>query len=167
MKISKKENLSRAIRHASPQWVPNGMESVVSIASPVIERPGTTSKDAFGVGWSLEEGAEGGTYPAHNGHTIVDLACWREQITMPDLDALDWSRVKERADQVDREAHLVSGFVEMGLFERSYLLMGMDEALMAYLTEPELMAQLINAIADYKVELIKRFDDTVILQVFH
>ena len=28
MKLSKKENLLRAIHHGSPQWVPNGMESL-------------------------------------------------------------------------------------------------------------------------------------------
>ena len=165
MSISEKENLLRAIKHDSPEWVPNGMESQVMIASPVVERPSQPGKDAFDVAWDLEEGAEGGTYPTHNGHTITDLSLWREQITIPNLDEIDWSGVKKRAEQIDRETELVSGFVEMGLFERSYLLPGMDAALMAYLTEPELMRELINAIADYKIELIKRFDDAIDMDI--
>jgi uroporphyrinogen-III decarboxylase len=54
---------------------------------------------------------------------------------------------------------LISGFVEMGLFERSYLLLGMDQALIAYVTRPRLMYELLGALADYKIELIERFDD--------
>lgn len=58
---------------------------------------------------------------------------------------------------VDREEYLVSGFVEMGLFERSYLLMGMEEALMAYYTHPEEMSDLCSAIADYKIAVIRKY----------
>lgn len=165
MSLSKRDNLLRAIRHDSPQWVPNDMESVVMICSPVVERPDEAGKDAFGVDWSLEEGAKGGTYPTHDGHPITELSRWREQITMPDLDAVDWSVVKQRAAEIDREGELVSGFVEMGLFERSYLLLGMDTALMAYLTEPDLMTELVNAIADYKIALIERFDDAIEMDI--
>jgi uroporphyrinogen-III decarboxylase len=159
--MTQKENLLRVIRHQNPAWVPNGMESVVTIGSPVVERPGQSGKDAFGVDWTLEEGAEGGTYPAHHGHPITDLSLWREQITMPNLDAVDWSSVKAQAAAVDRDRYLVSGFVEMGLFERSYLLLGMENALVSYVTETSAMAELLHAIADYKIRLIERFDDAI------
>lgn len=165
MNISAKENLLRAIRHDSPHWVPNGIESQIMIGPPVVERPRIAERDAFAVDWSYEEGAEGGTYPTHGGHSITDLSKWREHITIPNVDDLDWSAAKTKAEAIDRGNHVVAGFVEMGLFERSYLLLGMEEALMAYLTEPELMTDLINAIADYKVELINRFDDEVNLDI--
>jgi uroporphyrinogen-III decarboxylase len=159
--MTQKENLLRAIRHQDPAWVPNGMESVVTIGSPVVERPGQSGKDAFGVDWSMEKGAEGGTYPTHNGHPITDLSRWREQITMPNLDEVDWSAVRAQAKAVDRDRCLVSGFVEMGLFERSYLLLGMEAALVAYVTETSAMAELSDAIADYKIRLIEHFDDAI------
>ena len=159
--ISHKENLLRAIRHQNPAWVPNGMESVTSISSPVVERPAQAGMDAFGVDWSLEQDAEGGTYPTHNGHPITDLSCWREQITMPNLDEIDWTPLKAKAEDIDRDICIVSGFVEMGLFERSYLLLRMEDALMSYLTAPHIMADLLNTIADYKIQLIERFDDAI------
>jgi len=87
-----KENLLRVIRHDGPEWVPDGMESVVWIEPPIIDRPGCASCDPWGVGWNLEEGAEGGTFPAHDGHTIRDLASWRQQIRIPQVHGLDWSR---------------------------------------------------------------------------
>jgi uroporphyrinogen-III decarboxylase len=52
---------------------------------------------------------------------------------------------------------MVEGFVEMGLFERSFLLLGMEQALMGYLTEPEEMAAMLSVIADYKISLIRKF----------
>ena len=163
--LTLKQNLLRVIHHDRPQWVPNGMESVVLVHPPVVERPALAAYDAFGVRWSYEKGAEGGTFPAHGGHTITDLRHWREQITIPDVDALNWDAVAERVADIDREECLVSGFVEMGLFERSYLLLGMDEALMASVTEPDLMAELVKVIADYKIELIERFDDVADLDL--
>ena len=102
MTLTAKENLLRAIRHAGPEWVPNGMESVVRIASPVVERPSAAGWDAFGVHWSYEEGAEGGTFPAHGGHTVSELRRWREQVTIPDLDALDWAAVARQGTLASR-----------------------------------------------------------------
>jgi len=160
-----KENLLRVIRHDEPEWVPCRMECVATIGPPVVERPSESGPDAFGVQWALEEGAEGGTYPSLGGHRITDLARWREQLTLPDLDALDWSACRERGAEVDRETQLVQAFVEMGLFERAYLLLGMEEALMAFLTQPDLMSELVGAIADYKVALVERMDDALDLDI--
>lgn len=157
MTISKKENLLRTIRRENPQWVPNGMESVITLPSPLAERPAAAGPDVFGVMWDFDPKAEGGTYPAHNGHTITDISLWREQLRLPDLDAVDWDALKKRADEIDRSEHLVMGFVEMGLFERSYLLLGMEEALICYLTETEEMKALLHVLADYKIELIERY----------
>jgi len=160
-----KENLLRAIRRNHPQWVPNGMENVIHLIPPVIERPSQAGFDAFGVHWSLEEQVEGGTFPSHDGHSIRDFHKWRQQITIPDVDELKWDSLAADASKIDRSQYLVQGFVEMGLFERSYLLLGMEEALMAYVTEPEKMFDLLSTLADYKIELISRFHETVQLDM--
>jgi len=159
--MNARENLLRVIRHDSPRWVPNGMESVINIGSPVVERPRQAGSDAFGVEWSLEEKAEGGTYPTPGGHPVTDISNWRAEVSMPDPDELDWTPVRASAEAVDRDECLLQGFVEMGLFERSYLLLGMEAALVAFLSQPEEMWDLVAAIADYKIELIERFDDAV------
>jgi len=65
--MSPKENMLRVIRRDKPLWVPNGMESVITLGPPVVERPGQSGFDAFRVHWSLEKEAEGGTYPTHGG----------------------------------------------------------------------------------------------------
>jgi len=172
MPLSPKENLLRVIRHERPEWVPSGMPCVAGVGPPVTERPGEAGPDSWGVLWALEEGAHGGTYPAHDGHTISDLRRWREHITIPDVDAMNWDGLRAhvgdealRPHEVDREQYLVGGFVEFGLFERSYLLLGMSNALMAYVTDTDLMEELVAAIADYKIALIERFDDVADLDI--
>ena len=152
-----KENLLRAIRRDHPAWVPNDLQSVITLMPPIVERPARAGLDCFGVQWSYSAEAEGGTFPTHHAQPVTDLARWREQVHFPDVDALDWQAVATQAAQIDRSCHLVQGFVEMGLFERSYLLLGMEEALMAYLTDTDLMCDLLAALADYKIALIERF----------
>ena len=152
-----KENLLRAIRRDHPAWVPNDLQSVITLMPPIVERPALAGLDCFGVQWSYSAEAEGGTFPTHHAQPISDLAHWREQIQFPDVAMLDWSGISAQVAQIDRRRHLVQGFVEMGLFERSYLLLGMEEALMAYLTDTDLMFDLLGALADYKIALIERF----------
>jgi uroporphyrinogen-III decarboxylase len=117
--------------------------------------------------WDYNAHAEGGTFPAHGAHPITDLNRWREQISFPDVDAMDWHRITRgwrreepaNLDAIDRERYLVCGISEMGLFERSYLFLGMENALVAYLTEPDLMAELLGAIADFKIASLIRFHE--------
>jgi hypothetical protein len=52
MAMTAKENLLRVIDHDGPEWVPNGMDGVVRIASPAVERPPEAGLDAFSVHWS-------------------------------------------------------------------------------------------------------------------
>jgi uroporphyrinogen-III decarboxylase len=160
--MTKKENLLRAIKREKPEWVPYGMEeAVVTIASPVVERPGKAGKDAFGVLWDYEETAEGGTYPHNGAYVVTDIENWREQVTFPDLDAVNWEEAGQKAASIDRGEFLVQGFVEMGIFERTYLLLGMEEALISYYSNPDEMYELCGAIADYKIALCKQFYDAV------
>jgi hypothetical protein len=163
--MNARTNLLRAIRRDRPEWVPNRMESVITIKPPLDERPPAAGLDAFGVGWSYESNAEGGTFPTPGGQILSDLSRWRDEVGFPNVDTLDWDAVAARVAEIDRDEHLVQGFVEMGLFERSYLLLGMEEALIAYLTEPEEMRALLAAIADYKIRLIARFHEVARLDL--
>jgi hypothetical protein len=160
-----KENTLRAIHREGPEWVPNGYEAVVEVLPPLAERPKVAGPDAFGVDWTLDVAADGGTYPTQGGHTITDLCRWEEQLALPDVNALDWQGVAADVGRIDRQRFLVEAHVAMGLFERSYLLLGMEEALIGYITQPETMAAMLGAIAGYKIALIEAFDDVVDLDI--
>lgn len=162
-----KENLLRCIRHDGPQWVPNGMEAVVHLSPPIVTRPRMAGLDSWGVLWEMDKG---GTYPASSPYVCTDVRDWRRQVRVPDLKTCDWTRFTAgwggqgdpvRLETIDRDTQLVCGIVELSLFERSYLLMGMEEALMAYMAAPASMEELLGAIADFNIELIERLDDAV------
>lgn len=167
--MTPKENLLRTIRHDRPEYVPFGVERwsgeilpsqvIMVVFPPIVARPQQAGLDDFGVAWSYEEGAEGGTYPTVGGQTINDISQWRSQLQLPDMDAMDWSMVRQQVEQFDRDKHLLQGFVEMGLFERSYLLLGMEQALMVYLTDTDEMAAMLDTLANFTIELIRRFHE--------
>jgi hypothetical protein len=170
--MTPKENLLRAIRRDAPAWVPDGLDgpdcmaNCVTIFSPVVERPkDVAAPDAFGVRWAYNARAEGGTFPAQGGHSISHISRWRQELVLPDVNCQDWDSIRARADAVDRDESLLMGLVEMGLFERAYLLLGMEEALMAFITEPDEMYEMLGVIANYKIELIRKFDDVARLDL--
>lgn len=160
-----KENYLRAIYRNYPQWVPTKNEAVVTIFPPICERPKVAGKDAFGCEWLWKEGAHGGTFPGHENFVITDISRWKEQLNLPDVKDYDWSEAREQAKQIDRERYLVGGFIEMGIFERLYLLMGLEEALMAYYTDEEEMYELASEIADYKIAFLQKYHEEVKMDI--
>jgi len=163
--MTPKQNMFRVIRHDKPGWVPDGYEATCHFAPPIVERTSAEGYDCFQCHWSLEPGAEGGSFPTHGGHPIKNLHKWREEIRIPDIEKLDWSGVANDNKSVNRDENMVFGFFEMGLFERSCLLLGMENALIGYMTDPEIMGDMAGAIADYKIKLIERFDDICKLDI--
>jgi len=163
--MSPKENYLRAIYHNCPDYVPFGNECVIRLLPPIVERPDDTGLDAWNVSWTLEEKCTTGTYPTANKHLIENLNDWKDLIKIPDIEKLDWSQVKRKSENIDRDKNLVEGFCEMGTFERCYLLMGMENALIAFYEEPVKMAELCSVIADYKVRLLRAFNETCKLDI--
>jgi len=163
--MTRKENYLRTLFRQNPEWVPFSGEACKGVASPICEIPTSTGTDAFGCEWRLEDSCCGVVYPVHNNLVITDITRWREQLRLPDLDSADWDAIRQQADAINRDQYLVSGAIQMGLFERMYLLMGMEEALMAYYTNEEEMYELAGAIADYKIEYIQRYYEAAHLDI--
>jgi hypothetical protein len=163
--LNAKENMLAAIRRDKPERVPDGMEAVITLRPPVIERPGAAGCDCFGVKWDYEELGEGGSYPAADGALFRDPDKWRETLVIPDPAAFDWSAVSAKAKETDRGQFLVQGFIEMGLWERMWLLFGMEEALVRCVSHPGEMSRLACMLADYKIKLLEIFDDTASLDM--
>jgi len=164
-KLTAKENLLKTIFRDGPEWVPNGMEKTVTIRAPVVERPSQSGPDAFRCSWDYEKDAEGGTYPVESLHPVSDISRWEAEISIPDVSSMDWFSIREQAENIDRKEFLVQGFVEMGLFERSWLLLGMENAIIAYIEHPDEMFSMIGAIADYKISLVRKFHEVTRMDV--
>lgn len=163
--MTKKENYLRAIFRKNPEWVPYLDEAIQYAYPPICERPDRAGKDDFGTLWDYNPNAEGGTYPAVGNYVITDIDNWKSQLKVPDVNSYDWSKTKSDAEKIDRDQFLVSGFIEMGIFERLYLLMGMEEALMAYYTDEDAMYDLASTIADYKIEFLKKYAEVTKMDI--
>ncbi len=170
--MNAKENLLRAIKRDNPKYVPNGMKNIVFVKPPTVERPIVAGFDDWGCEYGFEPDAEGGTYPLVGGNPIHDILTWREELNVPDFNKHDWTKLTQTwaelpldVEAIDRENTLVMGLVEFGIFERIYMLFGMEEALMYFLTDPDELYELAGIIADYKIGVIKRFYEAISLDV--
>lgn len=179
--MNKKENWLRLIKNDNPGWIGlpwepfcgNSFDNIF-VADPI--SAGTRSvgaldkpfKDAWGTSWIFETGSVSPTpLITDENKALKDLSRWKETVTFPALDGYDWRAAEEFADSVDRNESMVIAFISGGLFERSHFLMGFEDALCSYMLEPELMSELIGAIADWKIGHLERVIDHLHPDVIH
>jgi uroporphyrinogen-III decarboxylase len=167
--LSKKENYLRALTRQSPEWVPLASEARIRIESTVADYPrefpdGKLGKDDWGVVWFK---GEEGPHPAEQDFIITDIEKWRDQIVFPNLDTYDWSIAINQAKEVDRDQYLVQGVSDYGCFDRPLKLLGVEECLMAFVTNPNDMYELCGAIADFKIAFHRRLYETIRMDMLY
>ncbi len=125
-------------------------------------------QDSFGVTYYWKTG-DPGTTPIITPENVVvkDLAHWRDYVKFPDISNLDWSAAEAQVATADRDEHLVMCITAPGMFEFSHNVMGFEEALIAYIEEPELMNELLAAYTDWKIEWAKGICDHIKPDVIH
>lgn len=165
MAISEKENLLRYYRHERPERMANlSCYFKVHPARGYRERPifknGVTDdpKDWFGVEYIFEPGVGAAMPDPSKPKILTDITKWREQVVFPDLDNMDWetAAAMDHVAELDRENKVIVALVQCGIYERMHALMGMEDACMAFLEEPEDTRDFLNAIGDYKYKLFER-----------
>jgi len=162
MPISLKENMKLVLEHKEPEYMPllgdfdqcypKGPDFIWE--APAI--PGPPVKDYFGQYWSFEPGIKAPN-PTPGSHLITDITKWREQITIPDLDKMDWEGYAARdTAKWDRENKMSRITVGYGMWERLFTTMEFTECLMALVEEPEACYDFFGAIADFKIKLYEK-----------
>ena len=110
----------------------------------------TTCVDEWGITWGVEP--TGLTYPA--GHPIADeegLADWER----PDPD--DEGRLETLRQAVDRfKGEKAVVFLSHDAYEYLHYLRGMDQLLMDYVLNPDLVHRLARMVIDYKKRVVER-----------
>lgn len=159
--MTPRENAMAIFNRQQPETYNNFMQALEFMHDPIfgmdrIPRDGLEHKDSWGVTLEFPPTAPG-AHPIINDDNAVikDITKWREQLVVPDIDHLDWTAAEEKAKQINKEEKLSAMFCTRGLFERSHLLMGMQNAFMNYMVYPEEMADLLRVIADFKIKNIK------------
>ena len=163
--LTAKENFREVVRGGNPDRISNQYEAVQLLMHPQLmfsgslcQKGGPDVVDAWGVTNSFPEGVPG-QFPVHTPDKIVlkDIENWRNEVKFPSLEFTpeQWAIAKSMYDAVDGTKAYKAVLVVGGLFERCHHLMSIQEALMAFYEYPDEMHELIDAIADWEVELAK------------
>ena len=138
--------------------VPTG--DFVTVRSPVCERPILhTGYDVFGVHWTASIPTAHCTL--NQKRLIEDIEDWRECVRFPVVDRFDWETMAEHAKTVDREDHVTLCTLINGPFERTTTLMTFEDCLVNAISEPEEFKALIDALCDYRIEIIEHLAEYV------
>jgi len=168
-KLSKKDNLRETIRGGNPERFVNQYEALEFIwATPFMMRgggfPGVGSEwvNQWGVTIRWQEGTPG-PFPVHDEEHIVlkDVTKWREQVKFPSLDFPEeqWKECEKNAAQIDRSEKFATAMVAPGVFDQLHYLMGMENCLISFYTEPEALKELIDALTDWELEYARLLCD--------
>jgi len=98
-----------------------------------------------------------GPFPVHDyEHRVIkDITKWKEVVKMPKTDFPEeaWQAYADMANSIDRNEYFVTAMVAPGIFEQVHYLMEIQEALVAFYEEPELMHELVDYITEYELKL--------------
>jgi len=164
MAMTPKEVILATLRHEPHDRVSNYLTDVVNGGfgfgnGPDFEKgPLGGGLDGFGVNWLCPSSGGGAPIPEPgkfqlDSETIVD---WKKIVKFPNIMEDDWeARAKWELGRGNRDLQAVDYGSGNGPFERLAALMGFEEALMSIALEPEATYDLLNAICDYKIDVIE------------
>ena len=161
--MTPRENVMAILNREQPDAYIDIMSALVMLPDPQMLSNGRPPEgggeylDNWGVTYSWVPGAPGAhPHVTPENAVIKDITKWREQVKFPSLENLDWSKAKAVSDSVDRREKMTCIMFGGGIFERSHHLQGIQTALENYMWEPEATAELLRAIADWKIEYIRQ-----------
>ena len=160
--MTKKENLLHALTGKPVEYVPSFFDSVTTFdPGPAQEFPPFGSPggpDGYGVLWTATDSAAGAFTPSPmDAHVLTDITKWKEQVTFPHASEEAWEKGAEIELAILHHSpdKLLNCMSPNGLFERLHMLMGFEEALVAIYEEPEAVCELLDAITEYKISVVK------------
>lgn len=169
MKLTEKENLRRVHRREIPEWIPQNFAAVQLFCPSCYQPHGAPwqgGTDLFGAKWIVESNAPTGAIPDPRFHIIPDvedLPNWRDFVTLPDVEAMDWAGAAARDNAtLDRENKMLCTDVMDGNFNRLQALMGTCEALIAMLEEPEAVMDFFDYHTNLKIQMLDK-----IMEYYH
>ena len=163
--LTKKENLLETINGGSPDRYVKRFEAMcwLAMGDPVASmyetfEKGTTWKNAWGVTITWPEWLTS-SIPLHGpGLNVVDdILNWRDTFHNPDVHNLpesSWAIWDGIAATCDHGEQFLTVSTYPGLMDQLHMLMGMEEAFVAVLDEPEEVSALVNCYADFLIDYV-------------
>lgn len=166
--LTARENFLETIKKdGKPDRLVNQYDPFVVIPNPVGKYcrghriKGQTGVDHWGVTevWPEDQPAAVPHVTEEN-KVCPDITNWRDYVKAPDLvgncdDPELWKGSLEIASKVDRNEQFTMCVMGTGIFEQMHALMGFEDTLANMLLEPEAMAELAEAIGNYRLTYAK------------
>jgi uroporphyrinogen decarboxylase len=155
--LNPKENLIAAVTHRQTEWVScplvDGSWSVV--LHNLTERPeGKKGLDDWGIYWDISNAA-GGSFPTK--HPLDSLEKIKDY-QPPDVEKPSlFDSARKAVQNIDRSETLIFADNGWGIFERAWMLAGMDNLLIWMIQEPEAVNILMEKITHIKLRITERF----------
>lgn len=153
--MTPRQNFLETIKWGKPSYLATDLDGLNLMLDPLTGTYDENMKDEWGCQWGYGN-KEYNPFPCvlPGNPIITDITKWKKQVTIPDVSAIDYSRVKKIAAATDRKQQLVGMSCSCGLFERAHTLMGFESCLMAFIEEPEAMGTLLDCVMDFKIAYI-------------
>jgi uroporphyrinogen decarboxylase len=118
---------------------------------------GSRWTDIWGTEWHREHDGVMG-FP--RGNPLADLACQLSSYEWPDPDDdRICSQIYDQAQGWDSSETLLTGSHRDTLWEKSYMLVGMDNVMCAFYTEPNAVCELLHHIMDFQLGIARHYLD--------
>lgn len=157
--LNRRENALRVYHHEIPEYLPREKD-LHNMVFPLDRYLGaeTTGLDAWGVKWVRVPGM--GSVVDHVQVPVMDdISEWRDQVTFPDLAALEATAIAPfAAAQVarwDKENQVGCCTICSGHFERLHHLMSFEDALCAFYDDPDSLHEFFDAMTEFKLECVR------------
>lgn len=165
--LSPRENFMETIRGGKPdrfvkqfEIFPMPYSDPFNATNPVPFEPGPGRVvDFWGVTWEWPEGTPG-AFPVHGpGLTVLeDMEDWKSVVKTPPLEYSEelWKAAEADYASYDRSQCLVGPTMFPGLFELTHNLMGIENALCSFYTNPDEMHEMIDFFVDWEIAYLKQ-----------
>lgn len=158
--MTERENFFLAYNHKQPEWTPCFFSAYQPMGSSLLNNQGEMGKggrDMFGVNWLVTQDTGYQAIPDPHEHILEDITKWCDVVHFPDLDAMDWEAAAARdLAGVNREEKVLAFFGMEGNFNRLQSLMGICEAMIAMVEEPEEVYAFFKAHTEFKMKTIEK-----------
>ncbi len=163
--LTKRQNMLETIRGGNPDRLVNQFEALeflygdpYTMKSYAGLMPGTEIVNAWGVTIRFQENTPG-PFPVHDdAHKVLkDITQWKEIVHFPNLEFPDedWAMAVKSAESIDRSEKFATAMVAPGVFENMHYLMGMEDCMISFYTEPEALQELLDALTEWELKYAK------------
>lgn len=161
--LSRRDNTLATFHFEKADYVPSTSDAIrVSgiVANTCVEQPMEPGKqDMFGVPWRI---TPEGAIPQPGFVMFSDVAEWEKHVRFPDLDAIDFAALAAQEATMappDADERVAAIFHSTGLFERLVSLMGFENALCAFMFDPDECVRFFDAMSEFKAAYAKKVID--------